>query len=220
MMPVDETHCYCKFDVIDTLTVLPVVLGLSYPNVQWLLMGQKYLTRRKYSTVLVAGITATLAGCTTGDDVDDDTGESDDDHDQDDGDDDTQETDDDTQTDDDTADDGENDYGAAAELTITLENEDGDPVSEGVEVHVSHDEEGMGSATSEIEDGVTTVDVLELGPHTVRVESLADEFDPVEESIDIEGDEEITMVIEGAPGDDDDEDGEDGEEDEGDEDDE
>ena len=183
-------------------------------------MGRVRLTRRQYSVAITSGLVAALAGCVDDDDADDDPEPTDDDDAvDDDQEDDTDETDpDDDQEDDDDATD-DNDYGAVGELTVTLENEDGDPVSSGVELQVMHDEEGIGVVTEEITDGVAQVELVESGPYTVRAESLTDEFDSVEEGVEVDGDEEITLVLEGAPGDEDDgEDGEgDEEEDDGDE---
>ncbi|MFP9190163.1 hypothetical protein [Natronosalvus vescus] len=173
-------------------------------------MGRVRLTRRQYSVAITSGLVAALAGCLDGDDADDDLEPADDDdavdddqEDETDGTDSDDEQDADDQDSDDDAAADENDYGAVGELTVILENEDGDPVSDGVEVQVMHDEEGVGVVTEEIIDGVAQVELVESGPYTVRAESLTDEFESVEEGIEVEGDEEITLVLEGAAGDED-----------------
>ena len=150
----------------------------------------------------------------TDDDVDDDVDDDTDDDVDDDTDDDV---DDDTDDDvDDDVDDDEDEDDDEMTLFIHLENEDGEPVSEGVTITVSHDEEGLSHEISEgIEDGTAEQMILETGDYTITVEG--DDFDTVEESVTFEeeGEEvEITIVLEGAAGDEeeDDEDEENGDE--------
>ncbi|MEM4782031.1 MAG: hypothetical protein QXG03_10795 [Halalkalicoccus sp.] len=105
------------------------------------------------------------------------------------------------------------------ELIITLENEDGEPVSTGVQIAV---EEVDGVTTynisEEIEDGQAVVDGLNEGDLLITVESIEDEFEPQEEETTFSGeeDEEVSFVLEGATGDD--EAGEEGEDEAGEED--
>lgn len=96
----------------------------------------------------------------------------------------------------------------APELTIQLENEDGEPVSTGVEISV---EELDGVTTHNIseetlEDGEAQPESeLEPGDYLITVESLEEEFEPQEEEVTLEeGDEEeVTFTLEGATADED-----------------
>ncbi|WP_255168268.1 S-layer protein [Natrononativus amylolyticus] len=174
-------------------------------------------TRRQFGTAAAATLALSLAGCgdNGGDDADD---EPADDEPADDG--------DANDTEPDTTDEDE------PTLTITLENEDGEPVSQNVVVHVEiHDSPVTHSRGSDvIEDGQIVFEDLEEGDHTVVVESEDDEFEPVEEELTMgDDDEELTFELEGATpdgeadegaaedenGDGDDGDGEDGDGDEG-----
>jgi hypothetical protein len=162
-------------------------------------------SRRQFGTTLAAAVTVGLAGC------------SDDTSDDDDGDGDAFDLDD------------------PGNLTLFLENEDGEPVSEGIEVRIEHEEEDYSSNhAEEISDGeLADVSLLYEGEYAITVVSLEDEFDDIEESVTLEEDEdeEETLVLEGATPDSEREDDveedadegdedENGEDDEGDEDDE
>lgn len=143
-------------------------------------MVQKSLSRRRFGSTIAALTTVALAGCS--DETADDENDSD-----------------------------ENDefeLDDPGELTINLENEDGDPISTGVEVTIAHDEEDTTlHYGQEIQNGQIVVSTLvHTGDHTITVESLDDEFETVEESVTVEEetDEEITIVLEGASGDPDD----------------
>lgn len=173
-------------------------------------MARDHLTRRRYSIVLTTGIAAGLAGCTDGDTENDEQG-TDQESDPQENDTDNQGNDSEQQSEDengnkstDEADGAESEYAPVGVLTVTLENEDGDPVSNGVEIQVMHNEEGIGIVTQEITNGVAEVELTEEGDYTVRAESLSDEFDAVEEGVTVEGDEELTLTLEGATGDGDD----------------
>ncbi|MFC6905059.1 hypothetical protein [Halalkalicoccus tibetensis] len=96
----------------------------------------------------------------------------------------------------------------APELTISLENEDGEPVSTGVEISV---EELDGVTTHNIseetlEDGEASPESeLEPGDYLITVESLEEEFEPQEEEVTLEEgeEEEVTFTLEGATADED-----------------
>ena len=103
-------------------------------------------------------------------------------------------------------DDQEFDLDNPGNLTVQLENEDGDPVSSGVVLTIESVEENF-SATfqHDIQDGVLSgASLIYEGEYTITVESLEDEFEPVEETVTLEEDEDetVTIVIEGATGDD------------------
>lgn len=169
-------------------------------------MGSNHLTRRQYGIAAV-GFGAAIAGCaggSNGEGADDEADDGDEPEDES-GDDEREE-----ETSDETT--GEEDFGSAGTLAIFLENEGGNPVSDGVEVHVMHDEESVGAITEDVVDGEVELELTEAGSYTVRAESLEDAFEPVEEGVDVDGDEEVTLVLEGAGGDGD-EGGEDGEDD-------
>lgn len=83
-------------------------------------------------------------------------------------------------------------------LTITLENEDGDPISSGVVITIEAEDEPVSIRLSEsIEEG-TVEQELAPGDYTVVVESEDNEFEPIEESVTMEDDEELTLTLEGA----------------------
>lgn len=145
-------------------------------------MQKRIVSRRKFGASIVAASAVGLAGC-MGDDDDEDDDEDDDDE------------------DDDEIDLEVDDVG---DLTVMLENEDGDTVSQGVEVTATHEEENFSeSAGAEIAEGVATFGgLLYQGEYTVTVTSLEDEFDEQEETIEMgEDDEELEFVLEGATGD-------------------
>jgi hypothetical protein len=116
-------------------------------------------------------------------------------------------------------------------LTLYFENEDGEPVSTGIEVLIEHAEEDYSSNhAEEISDGeLLDVNLLYEGEYTVTVTSSEGEFDDVEETITLEEGEDVeeTITLEGATPDSevddeelDEEEAEEGEEDEDGEDDE
>ncbi|RQH02672.1 S-layer protein [Natrarchaeobius oligotrophus] len=157
--------------------------------------------RRTFSIGIATLAGVSLAGCL-------DEGESDADPADDGGepaDDPTDDTDD---ADDDSADDleepedePEDEPEAETNLTAYLENEDGDPVSDGVTVEFRGD--GVTYIVEgDIQDGVAEpAEGIEPGEYVVVAEG--DEFETVEEEASVdEGDqEEVTLVLEGAPGD-------------------
>ncbi|WP_187432985.1 S-layer protein [Natronococcus pandeyae] len=166
-------------------------------------MRTNRLTRRQVSVTLATGLGIALAGC-AGDDGDDadengENGENDDDE--------EEELDE---------EDLEGEDDGPGSLTVHLENEDGDPISEGVEVTVDLDDDPMSYTYSqEIEDGEVTVSLEDEGDYTVVAESTEDEFESVEEDVSVgEDDEEVTLTLEGATDEEEDEDGEDDEDDE------
>lgn len=92
-------------------------------------------------------------------------------------------------------------------LVVHLENEDGDPVSAGVEVTIEYlDGVTTYRYSEDIEDG-TIVDAgvpgttVEPGEYAVRAEG--EEFEAVEETVDVDDGEEaeLALVLEGASGD-------------------
>lgn len=143
-------------------------------------MGHLQPTRRQIGTAALAAVSLPLAGC--GDAGDGEDGAN--------------ETDDETEADAN----GENGEDEPV-LTVVLENEDGEPISENVFVTAdAHDapiEHGNGPEV--IEDGEVVFDDLEEGEYTVTVESLNDEFEPVEEEFEMgDEDEELAFELEGA----------------------
>ncbi|WP_241434321.1 S-layer protein [Natronorubrum tibetense] len=98
-------------------------------------------------------------------------------------------------------------------LTLELENEDGDPVSSGVEVTMESEEEDYTSNYhDDIDDGQLMASLMYEGEYTITLESVDDEFETVEETVTLEEDDEtVSVVLDGATPDtaDDDEDGED-----------
>ena len=199
-------------------------------------MTKRTLTRRRFTLAAGSAAVVGMAGCADdeaddtdddlddaaddeaddpdADDVDDQDADDVDDQDADDVDDDPEDEDDDEE-DDDLDDIGEEDDAA---LTIVLENEEGEPVSTGVQITV---EELDGLTTHNIsegiEDGQTVVTAIDEGDLLITVESLEEEFEPQEEEVTFEGEDvEVEFVLEGATGDEeaDVDEGEDGEEDE------
>lgn len=153
-------------------------------------MDKRTLTRRRFTLAAGGLAVAGLAGCT-----DDDDEPEEDDADADDGEDDA-DADDDGDDDEIDIDDEDDD----AELIIQLENEDGEPVSTGVMIAVEElDGVTTHNISEEIEDGEARVPNLDEGDLLITVESTEDEFEPVEEEVTFEGeDEEVEFVLEGA----------------------
>ena len=151
-------------------------------------MGNLRPTRRQFGTAAAAALSLSIAGC-AGDEGDDTANET------------NEAEPDDTEADDDGSDDTEANGDDEPTLTVTLENEDGEPVSENVvvnvEIHDSPVTHSRGSAV--IEDGQIVFEDLEEGDHTVSVESETDEFDTVEEDVTMgDEDEEVEFELEGA----------------------
>ncbi|WP_306053595.1 S-layer protein [Natronococcus wangiae] len=88
------------------------------------------------------------------------------------------------------------------DLTIYFENEDGEAVSNGIEVTIENEAEDFSTTQgSEIEDGeLLASGLIYEGEYTVTAESTDDEFDAVEETVTLEEgvDEELTLTLEGA----------------------
>ncbi|EMA36317.1 hypothetical protein [Halobiforma nitratireducens] len=142
-------------------------------------MSRRSLSRRRFGATLAALGGAGLAGCMG----DEEEGENEND--------------------------GEPDFDLdePGDLTIELENENGERVSDGVSVTVESVEEDFRTniESVDIADGeITTTGLLYEGEYNVIVESTEGEFDTVEESVTIEEDrdETVTAVLEGATGDD------------------
>ena len=138
-------------------------------------MNLQSVSRRRFGASIAALTVAGLAGC-TGDENGDDAG-----------------------------DDQEFDLDNPGDLTVHLENEDGEPVSTGVVVTIESLEENF-SATfqQDIQDGeLSGASLIYEGEYRITVESLEDEFEPVEETVTLEEDEDetVTIVLEGATGD-------------------
>lgn len=140
------------------------------------------LTRRQAGIGIGSAITLALAGC-LGDD--DDNGDD---------------TDDDFEF-------GENDH----ELTIFLENENGDPVSNGVRV-TAEDPEGTNPTIifdREIMEGQAGPVTAYEGEYDITAESIGDEelgieageFDDVTETVTVDDDTEVTLTLDGATSD-------------------
>ncbi|NGM70621.1 S-layer protein [Natronolimnobius sp. AArcel1] len=114
-------------------------------------------------------------------------------------------------------------------LYVSIEDEDGEPVSEDIEITIeAHEQPRSYTYQENIEDGQIVEEGVEGIPvepddYTITVESLEDEFDAVEEEVTVEEseDEEVTLTVD-ANGDaddgtDDDEEADDDEESEDDE---
>lgn len=150
-------------------------------------MNRRSLTRRRFGASLATLCAAGLAGCTGEED-----GETDD------------EVTDETETDG-TDDEPDFDLDNPGDLTVELENEDGEPVSSGVAVTIESVEENFtANYRNEIQDGeLSGASLIYEGEYVVTVESTDGEFDTVEETVTLEEgeDETVTIVLEGAPGD-------------------
>ena len=145
-------------------------------------MVRRSLSRRRFGSILAAVTTVGLAGCS-----DDETAA------------------DDADGDDGTEDDPSFELDNPGDLTITLENEDGEPVSDGVAVTIESDEEDFSANyRHDIQNGqISGASLIYEGSYTITVESVDGEFDTVEESVTLEEgeDETVTVVLEGATGD-------------------
>lgn len=87
-------------------------------------------------------------------------------------------------------------------LTVVLENEEDEPVSEGPRVLIEADDRPIRHIIEhEIKDGVAEPEEIEPGDYTVVVKG--EEFNTVDESVTLEEGrrEELTVVLEGATGD-------------------
>jgi len=144
-------------------------------------MDSNNLTRRQAGIGIGSAITLALAGCLSDDDDDDGV--------------------------DDEFEFGQNDH----ELVIFLENEDGEPVSNGVRVR-AEDPEGTNPAFTfdrEIMEGQAGPVTAYEGDYDITAESIGDEelgieageFDDVTESVTVDDDTEVTMTLEGATSD-------------------
>lgn len=155
------------------------------------------LSRRRFGMGLTAAISLSIAGCLDGDDDEavDDVDDTDDVDDADDSDD---------SDDSDDADDGDDgdeaqDDVTEHELTIHLENDDGDTVSDGVIVTVDLVDD-IGSDRyfgTEIAEG-TVVDTFEEGEYLVTVEPddySENDFEPEEEDVTLDEDVTLEFVI-------------------------
>lgn len=101
-------------------------------------------------------------------------------------------------SDDDTADDDSELFEPdnPGDLTLELENEDGDPVSSGVEVTIENEEENYTSNyRDDIADGQLTASLMYEGEYTITLESVDDEFETVEETVMLDEDEDETVAI-------------------------
>ncbi|MDR5674513.1 hypothetical protein RH858_15405 [Halalkaliarchaeum sp. AArc-GB] len=137
-------------------------------------MNLQSVSRRRFGASIAALSVAGLAGC-TGDENGDGAG------------------------------DDEFDLDDPGDLTVQLENEDGEPVSTGVVVTIESLEENF-SATfqHDIQGGeLSGASLIYEGEYRITVESLEDEFEPVEETVTLEEDEDetVTIVLDGATGD-------------------
>lgn len=168
---------------------------------------------------MIAGLATGLAGCLdddengNGDDGNGDDGNgTDDGNGSDDGNGDDGNGDDGNGTDDGNGDsDTEGDTGGVvAELTLILENEDGDPVSSGVSILVGRAEESVAhDVTATLSEGEAVAELYQEGDFVVTIDSQDDEFETVEETVTVDGDDELTFELEGATGDEAEDDGED-----------
>lgn len=105
-------------------------------------------------------------------------------------------------------------YERAVGLEIRLEDENGDPVSEGVVLTIEHEDEDFSveESSARIEDGRYTAPTLIVaGEYTVTVESANEEFDAVERTVTLPGTDDpdeaerraetITITLAGATSD-------------------
>lgn len=142
-------------------------------------MNERTLTRRRFALAAGSATVVGLAGCM--DDEDDENGANGDNG-------------------DDEIDQNEEE---GPELIITLENEDGEPVSSGVMIRIEEvDGVTTHNISEEIEGGEVRPTGVGQGDLIITVESLEDEFEPVEEEVTFEDeDEEVEFVLEGASAD-------------------
>ncbi|WP_290818134.1 S-layer protein [Halovivax sp.] len=159
-------------------------------------MVRRSTSRRRFGFGIATGAAVALAGCIGGDDDADDGADDD--------------------GDDDGVSGDEFDYGQGEDYTLTveLENEDGDPVSDGIEGSVAPIDFTAATYNFDpaiIEDGVVE-DEFEEGDWEITVVSLEDEFDDVEAEVSLDDDTEVTITLEGAPSDEEREEAEDDDE--------
>lgn len=165
-------------------------------------MNERTLTRRRFTLAAGSAAAVGLAGC-----ADDENGED-------------EENGENGEAGEENGDNGlVDDEDEEAELIVSLENEDGEPVSMGIEISIQgSDNAGLNVSDADIEGGEYVPEGgLEAGDYTITVESVEDEFESQEEEVTLESgeEEEIDFVLEGATGDDEvDEDEENGEEEE------
>lgn len=169
-------------------------------------MKETRLPRRRFSVGFASTLAVGLAGCGdlgTGDGESDGNssdgesgGDSNDGEGADNGSDEENSSDGESDGDDET---DENDDGPGT-LTVNLENQDGEPVSSGVEVTIDlHDDVLSYQYRDGIEEGTIEATPEEEGEYTITGESLEEEFDPVEEEVSLgTEDEEITLTLDGA----------------------
>lgn len=164
-------------------------------------MNERTLTRRRFTLVAGSAAAVGLAGC-----MDDENGEDED----------NGEAGEDNGDDEIDIEDGEDE----GELVISFENEDGEPVSTGIEISIQGpDDAGLNVSDADIEGGEYSPEGgLEAGDYTITIESVEDEFESQDEEVTLESgeEEEVEFVLEGATADEEGEadEGEEGEEDE------
>lgn len=133
-------------------------------------------TRRQFSTGLAAVGSLALAGCLNGSNDDDDSD----------------------------GDSNENlsDWEPSERHPVTLrfENEDGEPISSGIEVSADPEDSTRASFTASaagIQDGALSQELAE-GEYTITATSTDDGFDDVEKDVTVDGETEVTFTLEGA----------------------
>lgn len=173
-------------------------------------MEEMEIARRRFALGTTAALSASLAGCLGGDDAEDESGNGD-------GSGNGNETGDGNETDDEGNDDGnetDDEEGGAEQteeeeeaqrgsLVVFLEDENGDPVSEGITFKaVPNGEDGNTLLMQSFSDGQGSMTNVAPGSYTATAEG--DGFETVEDEMTIEAGEEteLTLVLEGAAGED------------------
>ncbi|MCU4743124.1 carboxypeptidase-like regulatory domain-containing protein [Halobacteria archaeon AArc-m2/3/4] len=166
-------------------------------------MEEVEITRRRFTLGTTAALSASLAGC-LGDDDEEENGNGDDGNgngDDGNGDDEATETEEETDNDegDNEEEEEEPQYGT---LAVNVEDEDGEPVSEGITFRATPDDDGHTLLMQSFADGQGAMQNVEPGSYTATVEG--DGFETAEDELTIEAGEEteLTLALEEAAEDD------------------
>lgn len=167
-------------------------------------MEELEITRRRFAIGTTAALSASLAGCLSGDDDDDESGNGDENGNgnETDGEENGDESDNGNETDGE-GEQEEEEEPERGELVVHLEDENGDPVSEGVTFKaVPNGDEGNTLLMQSFSDGQGSMSNVAPGSYTATAEG--DGFETVEDEMTIEAGEEteLTLVLEGAAGED------------------
>lgn len=164
-------------------------------------MEELEITRRRFAIGTTAAVSASLAGCLSGDDDESGNGDENGDGNETDGEENGDESD--NETDGEGEQEEEDEEPERGELVVHLEDENGDPVSEGITFKaVPNGDEGNTLLMQSFSDGQGSMSNVAPGSYTATAEG--DGFETVEDEMTIEAGEEteLTLVLEGAAGED------------------